>query len=255
MYVPFFVMALPQLLKDHRTVVYAFLSFLFAERHQLGWDPTITRIKGSEEDLCYDFTVQDAGGSTAVYRSLELISDGPTNSVPGSKTWVWKVVRIVDGVPQGEPMVLKDSWIQEEWAREGDTLERLRQKNDAPDAQKAFARHFLTVVHHGDVIICTRNEPTHMDRTRSHQDNAKAYLSGKPLTDERYSPPGTRPGPPKKVGLHDNPLSGRVVHYRIVYKEICKPLDLAMSLSVVFPALGKACQGESDSICFISIVS
>lgn len=166
---------------------------------------------------------------------------------------MWKVVRFVDGEVVGEPAVLKDTWTHEELAAEGTSLEKIRSSDDSEEFQRAFSAHFLTVLCHGDVVLVSRDGSRQLDRTRHHRRNFKAYRKKRALPDPGPIPPRPRPAPPP-VFVTGSALSGCKAHYRIVFKEICHPLERESPLVDVFAALEQTCTGASvnaDSCCLI----
>ena len=96
---------------------------------------------------------------------------------------MWRVLQVIDAVPVGEPMVLKDVWVHAELEREGSALEKIRQSDCSSEFQESMSANFLTVVRHGDVSIHPRKGSSYCDRTLHHAGNAEAYLQAKPLLD------------------------------------------------------------------------
>ncbi|KAJ3531368.1 hypothetical protein NM688_g7587 [Phlebia brevispora] len=208
---------------DPRTLIHVFLSLLFAEPHELGWDTTMNPIPDPGDNMQYDFTVESSDGSKSLFRSLELIYGGESATRRRRGTRIWKVIRVIDGIPSGEPLVLKDSWIHEESEREGTTLRRIQDCNNTDDFQHNFSTHFLTVVRDGDVILHSSRRPPSRDHSLHHVQVCRR---------NRQLGNGTS---------DSSPLSGRKVHYRVVFKERCRPLHLDIPLSDVFRALGQTC--------------
>ncbi|KAJ3531026.1 hypothetical protein NM688_g7632 [Phlebia brevispora] len=213
---------------DHRPVVHAFLSFLYAEPHQLGWDTTMQPVDDPKHGMQYDFTVDRSDGSSSVFRSLSLVFGGQSGTARRRGTRVWKVVEMADGVPRGEPLILKDSWNHEELSREGVNLERIRERDESTEFQNAFRTNFLTVVCHGNVLMRSTRGPSPLDCSQQH---SRAY---------RQAASSKNAHPSAFYSSHK--LSGRKIHYRIVFKEHCQPLTLTMPLGQVFTVLGEACQ-------------
>lgn len=199
-------------------------------------------VRSKANRLQYDFDVRRADGSTSTFRSLELISGGHSKAVVQGKTRVWKVVPIINGVPTGQPVVLKDCWIYEELEREGETLRKIQLSENSEEFQRVFSANFLTVISHGEVFVGSNEDALYCDRTINHRRNLKAYVSGKSLPDPGFLVPRPRP-PPAPIHQTESNLTGCRVHYRIVFKEICTPLRLSTPLLKVFPALENICDG------------
>ena len=66
----------------------------------------------------YEVTVRAPTGEETCYRTIKLLSAAATAHLLGKGTRVWKAVRLVDGEPTGDPVVLKDSWVDEDRRRE-----------------------------------------------------------------------------------------------------------------------------------------
>lgn len=115
--------------QEHDTVIAFFLPLIHAELSCLGWDPTMERVVDANDLHCYCITVRNADGSRHTYRTCRLISDdGAQAGMRGRGTRVWEAVRVVDGVEVGEPVVIKDAWVDAELQREGDTMKELREE-------------------------------------------------------------------------------------------------------------------------------
>ena len=162
----------------------------------------------------------------------------------GKATRVWKAVELRKGSPFGKPVILKDGWRHEELSREGDTLQAIRQLATTSPTHERLSRRLLTVLHHGDVVIRSHSgQNPHIDRTRRHTDNAARFLRNEPPVDSRFTVPDAQGEPCGKPAHVRGMLSGGRVHYRIVFKELCKPL-LKQPLETVFSALSDTCEGS-----------
>ncbi|KAF7790466.1 hypothetical protein EIP86_001421 [Pleurotus ostreatoroseus] len=104
---------------------HALLSFVvrvsFARPDQLGWDPTMERVEIGDQAQ-YQITVHSSDGDTLNYRTLGVLSDSGASRLLSRGTRVWKAVRIVNGEETGEPVALKDVWVDSDREREGDAL-------------------------------------------------------------------------------------------------------------------------------------
>ncbi len=193
--------------------------------------------------------MQSADGTEFVYRTLEVLFDSAASILHGPGTRVWKAVKVVDGHDYGDPIVLKDCWAPCDRQREGTIHEKLRDANPSDAFREAFEHSFLTVELHGDVIVDSglQRQP---DRT-------PLILSPKEMKENGYKIPPVsatvKPGAARSLWreiTYTKSRHERKVHYRIVIREICKPLKRATSLQEVFKALGDVCSGELGLVLF-----
>ena len=200
----------------------------YAEHHALGFDPTITLVKSPEGRTQYDITVCSGTSEWRVFRTVDVLFDAGSHCVVGRGTRVWKV-REVDsatGDMVGEPLVLKDAWVDKHREREGNINARIRESASTLSAadRAQLDKILLTVLCHGDVVVAGA------------PDRTIATLDARSPTAEH----GTAA-----------PSDRDQAHYRIVFREVCIPLSEELALSTVFGALADVCEGEShrDSTC------
>ncbi len=115
-------------IQEHKTLVHFFLSFIYAEPHQAGFDPTM-EAHYNEGIFYYDISVRSSDGEKFVYRTLDKISDSVAAMILGRGTRVWKAIEIKSGEPHGEPVVLKESWVDTDRMREGAVHQAIRDTN------------------------------------------------------------------------------------------------------------------------------
>ncbi|KAH9485687.1 hypothetical protein JR316_0002597 [Psilocybe cubensis] len=87
-------------------------AFTFATEEQLGYDPLITR----EQDGRYTFNLPDptSSGPLQQFRTIGTLSEYRTNNITGRMARVYTVNKLdPEGKPVGEPLVLKDVWLDE----------------------------------------------------------------------------------------------------------------------------------------------
>ena len=207
-----------------------FMSCAYAEFHALGFDPTVVLVEVPGSPLQYDITVASGTPEQQVYRTAGVLADPGSQYVVGRGTRVWKARRLdtQTGEVVGEPVALKDAWVDSHREREGDINQRIRTSAASlPDVNRArLEQLLLTVVCHGDVII-----DGVQDRTR-------------PCTD-RNPATGLHDSSPKRIKhQHPAPLQVAQTHYRIVFREVGKSLREESSLPVVFSALADTCEGK-----------
>ena len=182
---------------------------MYAEDIELGFDPTIKAVKATDGVAQYEITVRDEAGGERIYRTTKVLSASGDNYLIGRATRVWEAVEIVDGVEVGDPVALKDCWVDSDRDREGYIIAQIRASPLSEKDQKDLNRVLITVPIHGDVLA-----EGIQDRTRPFPDIA--------------------PAPKRKTDKYQ-------IHYRIVYLEVGIPLSSVTLLSDVYKALGDAC--------------
>ncbi|KAJ7221683.1 hypothetical protein GGX14DRAFT_492611 [Mycena pura] len=112
------------LCRDIKSFIHFTIAISFGTEEELGFDPTIKRMRNSENKIYYEYTL----GDTA-YKTLSAISEHAT-TIPGRGTRVWRVEK-----PDGTVCVLKDYWIDAqdkdgEPVTEGLTMGKLYERLD-----------------------------------------------------------------------------------------------------------------------------
>ncbi|KAI0946809.1 hypothetical protein AcW1_010386 [Taiwanofungus camphoratus] len=236
---------------DHKTVVHIFLSLMYAASHEVGWDPTICPVTDSEGKVLldsdgkrrFDITVRSADGTNVVYRTIKILADFGADALQGRGTRVWEAKKLENGEECGEPVALKDSWIDSDRTREGTLSKALRDSDASADFQDAMRRFLLTVICDGDVYIngevdhtrtlMTRGQGipndcsefiVHLTRLpRAKSSRSSRLATGYHHSQEEYT--GELLNPPRVY----HPKA----HYRIVFKEVCKPIYTVPSLATI----------------------
>lgn len=209
-------------------MVHFFLSVLYAEKHELGYDPTMSLLS----DGRYDITIYPDDKEPLVYRTVETLSESSVD-ILGRGTRVWKAVKIEDGKECGEPVALKDAWVDVDHTSEGTILESFRDTERTDSNQTVLNLTFMTPLWHGDVYLDPKK--TVLDHTRSigSRDSSLAILD-------------IRKGGPQSANPSGSALKNCRVHYRIVFKEVCRPITHEPSLAKVFKALLHITAGTCD---------
>lgn len=197
---------------------------MLAEHHELGFDPSVCLLRDDANGHQYDITVSSAAEQT-VYRTVSVLSDTTPDAIVGRGTRVWKAIRVENGTETGEPVALKDSWVDGGGGREGTTYTNILASTTGSKVTEILKKYLLTVLLDGDVFVngvmdCTRIILPQSADNSSHTD---------PDNENQRS---VRP-------------PSRQAHYRVVYEEVCEAsLHYVASLHTVFKALGDACIGE-----------
>jgi hypothetical protein len=129
-------------------------SLAYANVVKLGYDPTM-ELFWKRDKWNYQITVKGKDNHqnvvTKVYKTIDIIADMSSN-LRGRATRVYEAYEV--GNP-GSKVVIKDSWVDVNRPKEGDTLSEIL--DDASDDEKAM---FLTVLIHGVVTIDGREDLT-----------------------------------------------------------------------------------------------
>ncbi|EED78862.1 predicted protein [Postia placenta Mad-698-R] len=248
-------------MSEHHKVVHFFVAMMYAAEHEAGWDPTMQYVRkknGKNDELeldkedkpRLDIDVQDQDGTVVRYRTIRWLSDEGANGLRGRGTRVWEVC-IFDNDEEGdERFALKDQYIDADRQREGMIIEELRNAKTKKSIRDIIDRSLLTVERHGDVYVEGMHDHTRNLMTRRGEPNP--YLSFKlqqiPEDGETMTAKLSKQAP-AGVGHYQTPEELRTapaqkiytyhpkVHYRIVFKEVCKPLREYTSLKEVFEIL------------------
>ncbi len=177
---------------------------------------------GDIEGLQYDIKVQTHDGEEVIYRTVMLLSDSGAQSLHGRGTRVWKVMRVKDGEAFGDPVVLKDSWVDLDGPREGAILQEICGMAASEPVDKTLSDALLTVECYGDVVI-DGDSDRYIDRT------TRMNLSELPAHGSDTDAAAI------KLLLHCH----HKMHHRVVFKEICKTIHQLPSYHDKFRALGQ----------------
>lgn len=215
-------------IQDHFHVVHFFVSVLYADRHQLGWDTSMVLLPDGHN---FDLAICSEGQSRT-YRTQKMLLDKGRYHLFGKTTRVWEAVRIEDGKETGSTVVVKDCWVPSNNPREGDTIQQIHESISATEDADLAARFFLNVECGGDVLV--NNDSTVLDSTLSLACDTDAQTStviGSEAVDE--------PQVPEAVS------SRRLVHYRVVLTPVgARSVHQETSLWRIFNALSDTARGK-----------
>ena len=170
----------------------------------------------------FDITVRCDDGRSRVYRTLNSISDSGAKDLHSRGTRVWKAVLFEGGEERGEPVALKDVWVQSGVEPEGTTLQAILDAKRTLEAHDYIDDAFPTVQCHGYVFL---------DEDRKALDSTLPSLK-EPVTQT-----------PVEMEHTTRRSSKQKVHYRVVFTEVCRPLHHERSLSTIFEALARIAKG------------
>ncbi|KAI0700876.1 hypothetical protein BC835DRAFT_1411725 [Cytidiella melzeri] len=249
--------------QDHEKFIHFFLSQTYAKEHELGIDTTMTMVAAEGTTIpTYDITMRVVNTvgegekkqetvEERVFQTEYLINGDGAKSLRGRGTRIWKVHRVTSDEEDADRSgVLKDVWLDEDRQGEGDILEDIRDQSDISElAKQVLKRRLLTPIAKGDVFIdgvCDGTR-TLITRGATIPEDANKFPLHIPVTHQPSHarttvstiPSGSTniflPAPTHKVQRIVKYFSKR--HYRIVFKEECKPLSEVKSLLDVFSTL------------------
>ncbi|KAJ3557293.1 hypothetical protein NM688_g1550 [Phlebia brevispora] len=248
------------IMESYDLLVHFVLSIAYPESlWDLGFDTTMTRAVGEDEGQ-YIITVPDQDGVERKYLTLQLLDNHNADALRGRGTRVWKAVELVDGERKGNPVAIKDAWIDSDRTREGYLMKRILEDLSQDDREK-LRPYLLTVLCHGDVISpsgvadTTRVVPETTKRfiMRALNRNQTARLKSQGESRRgNHAHIFRHPGVPKPtVPTSRRPVSNPMhktrieydqkTHYRIVFKEVGTPIVKEVSFNNAFYALFDAC--------------
>lgn len=220
---------------------------MFAKEHELGWDPTMTRISPRDCTDGVQYHIQCEGST---YRTIRLISNVGAEALRGRGTRVWEVRELnADGEEDPTPLVLKDSWVDAERKREGNIMDELSKAADANGKKTAFDLYFLKVKTFADVLIDGQLDHTHTlirrGRTVEKNDMKPLKVKAVPLTRRKLQsnmmPAGTPTLPQERS---KDPLEyEEKVHHRIVFSDVGITVGEVDTLSQAFACLSDVTKG------------
>ncbi|OSX57156.1 hypothetical protein POSPLADRAFT_1157810, partial [Postia placenta MAD-698-R-SB12] len=113
------------IMQDVKTVVNMFQALMYAEEHQVGWDPTVAYVvhknKGAADEIelaednspRVDILVRDEDGEETWFRTNKPISDSGANWPHGRGIRVWKARELVMDERTGEEKEIYDYLVSE----------------------------------------------------------------------------------------------------------------------------------------------
>lgn len=188
-----------------------------------------------------------------------MISNIGADTLRGRGTRVWEVIELDgNGKEKGsDTFALKDVWVDDERAREGDILKDIRTaaaKSDKPKkALHAINTYFLTVVAYGDVHV-----QGEADKTRKW--TMPACLELKKIKNEQkeFGRVTSHLAPVGAISVErgsNQPVNQYFTtkcHHRIVFSEVGKTIQEVESLCVIFKCIASAAIGGASSYCLLS---
>ncbi|THH03742.1 hypothetical protein EW145_g6041 [Phellinidium pouzarii] len=161
--------------KDLKTLTRVFLSFAFASKTELGWDPTVS-VSIENGIRVYHFTMDDE-----VFSTVKVMSDVGADAVIGRASRVFKVKR-----SDGTLAILKDVWVDDDRELEHVLHEQILddvEKNFDKKARKIVKKHLMTPMHFGLVKVDGQTDHTTNVIMRG---RAPSFINTFPLVSETH---------------------------------------------------------------------
>ncbi|KAF7790435.1 hypothetical protein EIP86_001390 [Pleurotus ostreatoroseus] len=219
---------------NREPMIHFFLALTYADPSQLGWDMSMSPLGDGRN---FDIRLDSLDGTQRIYRTQQLLSCPGLYDLLGKGTRVWKAVLLDKGEPQGEPVILKDAWVDADREIEGNILKYVRALpvNTETHTPMYLEGAFPTTVCHGYVFV---------DADRTHVDSVRSHFPADDITeeqDESIPPFGLRSSSQHEQSVAPPGSRSRRwwAHYRIVFKEVGKPLSQAQTIPVIFKTLAQ----------------
>ncbi|KAI0085288.1 hypothetical protein BDY19DRAFT_909100 [Irpex rosettiformis] len=232
---------------DHKTLIHFFLSIMFSPMTKLGYDPSISPAERTRDQRTTKYSIKvTCQGREATYITHQVLANISAEAMQGRATRVWRGKQADEkGRPTGHNMVIKDCWIDSDRKREGDILAEIldaAKTSPNPDHLPNIKNHFLTVVHHGDVLVDGVKDTTLSLRRGTEFPEPRQFLDlvRSSATKEVEKPPVGLVTLDKDTvvwlrGFRSDDKS----HYRIVFdsEESCDPIDTLTSAHGIWNAM------------------
>lgn len=228
----------------------------FSERHELGWDPTMTVVGPGQYDIVVHNLV-NGYLEPVIYRTLGMLADGSAEETIDSGTRVFLAKLVIDGKLVGALQVLKDCWVVLGRDSEGNLNQKIATQCIGSYGQHAVQRALRKVSHHGYVVI---EEAGKYDTTVHLMSGGNPVKPTSPILDIRPPLPArSRKKASSGEGDNNQEANSRIppeivdreelIHYRVVFDEVCKPLEEVTDLPQIMQYLHKAATGAYVQLC------
>lgn len=224
--------------QNREPMIHFFLSLVYADLQELGWDATMTALEDGEN---YDIRVDGFDGTTRTYRTVRPLFLHDLNQVKHNRTHVWMVIPLEDGEAHGDPVVLKDTWVATDHMAEGFILEEILNSGREKEIRTEIEACIPTVLFHGEVL--SDLDRTTLDCTRSFSPDTSVSVDLKQVAKLHMCRTAEAHAELAKTtsALHEPPQ----IHYRLVLKEVGKELGMEWSPDVIFKTLAQVARGVS----------
>ncbi|TEB33877.1 hypothetical protein FA13DRAFT_1626649 [Coprinellus micaceus] len=251
------------LITDPRLLIGVFMAFLFASKEELGYDPNVTRLHDGQ----YVFRIpgsaqEDQVGRDQFYRTVRSLSVYWSNYIAGrhSRVWLVDILESPTSTKSRGRAVLKDVWLDEDALTERQIQDRLfRDIYDFwTDPMVEQSPIYKGLSYLGPELKALINGPFESARFRDYFLHIEADWLGRAspklpkdssrikfflLPTSQESTAGTHRPVRSEVGVANDPTTQHFTprrQYRVVFKEICTPVDALATLGEVFDTLEQA---------------
>ena len=217
-----------------------------ASKVELEWDPSIKCYYDGGRSYS-DITVHSKTNNEVterIYRTSQMLSDHCADALRGRGTRVFEA-RLLDaeGNETGDPVAVKDVWLDNNRDREGDIMEEICNEVSSEDKIK-LQQYILTMDCHGDVLIDDEQDQTTHKSTFGA--TAEFHLRSTSVIPQRTltSSVGLAPSVHMRAPPTPSCEYHQKIHYRIVFKEVGVSLYRVRSLANVFRSLYDTINGK-----------
>ena len=145
---------------------------------------------------------------------------------------------------------MKDSWVSRDRAKEGASWLKVIESASTDDEAAALEDALLGVLARGEVFVSGSPDCTLLLQDDGTESIASEEESGQPedpaSEPESLTTVGSDPEVPQSTVKRPSSKLDQLVHYRIVYQEVCQCLSEVTSVTAFFTALSQAVNGASE---------
>ncbi|KAI5115744.1 hypothetical protein M0805_002822 [Coniferiporia weirii] len=227
-------------IENYRMLIHIFLSFAFASKTELGWDPSMT-VSIKNKVRVYHMEV---GGE--MYDTVEVLSDFGADAVIGRGTRAFRVVQRRTGTEYA----LKDVWVEDDRELEHKIYDDLLGDigvNAGEEAKGIAKKYFMTPTQSCKVIVDGQEDHTcnvmmrgavpSFDNTfelvikKTSVDESAKSVAHSCASDIKEHLATRAPRDNTRKQIHQR------IHYRLLFDEVAEPIHKVMDLRDVFIAL------------------
>ena len=249
---------------------------MYAEAHELGYDPTIQPARegrkwldqwdiivhhsesGHNEDLSRPVDISKL--QTVTMRTERVEADFGAEAMRSRGTRVWSGRILGNGKWGGKLAVLKDYWVEHDRLREATIRDKILDDVETEEERETLSNHLLTPMFAGDVVIAGERDNTHsllrrgadvpiakmyptVHKEKSHKEKSPA-IDTIPSEGERSIPQGTGTLRRPLERVQATVMLCDKSHHRIVFMEVAKTIEKVLSVHDVLDAGSQAAKGE-----------